>query len=233
VKKRYKIIGFDADDTLWINEPYFHETEKKFVELMSPFGSPEFISKELYKTEMANLPGYGYGIKGFTLSMIETAVRITDSNNTNNPYVSEIIGFGKALISKPVILLDGAVEILKKLNECGCRLIVATKGDLKDQKRKLSKSGLARYFHHIEIMSDKRDKDYLKLLSHLEISPEEFLMIGNSLRSDIIPVLDIGGYAIHIPFHTNWVHEKGERPSNNGRFGEIAALSELENILCI
>ncbi len=232
MNSKYKIIGFDADDTLWVNEPYFHETEENFIELMSQFGSPELISKELYKTEMANLTGYGYGIKGFTLSMIETAVRISGSTNPNM-FVNEIIGFGKALIDKPVILLNGVVEILKKLKEFGYRLIIATKGDLKDQERKLSKSGLSGHFHHIEIMSDKRDEDYLKLLSHLEISPEEFLMIGNSLRSDIIPVLSIGGHAVHIPYHTNWAHEKAERPVGDVNFMEIKSLSELEKILCI
>jgi len=232
VKKRYKVIGFDADDTLWVNEPYFHETEEKFVELLSDFGSSEFISKELYKTEMSNLSDYGYGAKGFMLSMIETALRLSGEKDSRK-IINEIIILGKGLINKPVVLLDGVESILKKLIEFGYLLIIATKGDLKDQERKLSKSGLTEYFHHIEIMSDKREINYLNLLSNLDITSADFLMIGNSLRSDILPVLKIGGSSIHIPFHTNWIHEKAEKPVEDDSFMEITTLPELEKILCI
>lgn len=232
MKKTYKIIGFDADDTLWVNEPYFHQTEAKFIKLMASYGSAEYISKELYKTEMTNLADYGYGAKGYMLSMIETVLRL-NGNKEAGKIISEIVKLGKELINKPVILLEGVEDILKKLIKKGCRLIVATKGDLKDQERKLFKSGLAEYFHHIEIMSDKKEDDYLDLLSHLDISPEDFLMIGNSLRSDILPVLAIGGSSIHIPFHTNWIHEKAEKPVDDDNFMEIKVLSELDKILCI
>jgi len=232
MKNKYKIIGFDADDTLWVNEPYFQDTEKKFTELMSEYGDADYIRKELYKTEMANLPDYGYGAKGFTLSLIETALRLTGGNGSA-PLIREIIDYCKELVNKPVILLDGVQEILAKLRSCGYRLIVATKGDLRDQERKLEISGLGPFFHHIEVMTDKKPGNYLKLLSHLEIRPEEFLMVGNSLRSDILPVLEMGGHAAHVPFHTSWIHEAGEKPEGNGRFHEMDSLRELENILCI
>lgn len=232
VKTEVKIIGFDADDTLWVNEPYFQDTEKKFAELMSEYGDAEFIRGELYKTEMDNLADYGYGAKGFSLSLIETALRLSKGKNPER-YIREIIGYVKDLVNKPVILLDGVGEILDKLNSCGYRLIVATKGDLRDQERKLEISGLEPFFHHIEIMTDKKTGNYQKLLSHLEILPSEFLMVGNSLRSDILPVLEIGGHAAHVPFHTSWIHEAAEKPEGNGRFHEVESLKELEKLLCI
>ncbi len=203
--KTIKVIGFDADDTLWVNEPYYQETEKQFCELLSDFLPAKVLSKELFKTEMDNLELYGYGAKGFMLSMIETALRI--SNQQLNPeLIDEIIRLGKELLEKPIVLLDGVQEVLDKLRK-NYKLIVATKGDLLDQERKLSKSGLSNYFHHIEIMSDKKAEDYSKVLAHLDCVPDQFLMIGNSLKSDILPVLELGGHAIHVPFHTTWAHE--------------------------
>src|SRR6478735_6502282 len=186
-----KVIAFDADDTLWINEPYFQDTETKFCELLEDYLPHHTIAKELFKTEIQNLPLYGYGIKGFILSMIETAMRV--SNNTLNITILEkAIVFGKELLEKPIELLDGVEDVLKALKG-KYRLVVATKGDLLDQERKLKKSGLEHYFHHIEIMSDKQESDYLKLIKHLDIQPAEFLMIGNSLKSDVMPVLSFGG----------------------------------------
>lgn len=230
MNKRFKIIGFDADDTLWINEPYFHETEDLFLELMSDFGSAEFVSAELYKTEMANLSNYGYGAKGFMLSMVETAMKLSDYK-IGNSVINSILELGKTLINKPVILLEGVREILEKLNHSGYRLIIATKGDLLDQERKLSKSKIVEYFHHIEIMSNKKESDYKNLLSRLDIPAEEFLMVGNSLKSDILPVLNIGGSCIHIPYHTNWKHEKVDKPESLNNYWEIKKLSEIEKIL--
>jgi putative hydrolase of the HAD superfamily len=232
VTNKYKTIGFDADDTLWVNEPYFQDTEKKFAELMSEYGNAEFIRDELYKTEMANLADYGYGAKGFSLSLIETALRLSKGKNPEH-YIREIIGYVKDLVNKPVILLEGVGEILAKLRSCGYRLIVATKGDLRDQERKLEISGLGPFFHHIEVMTDKKTENYRKLLSHLDIRPEEFLMVGNSLRSDILPVLEMGGHAVLVPFHTSWIHEAAEKPVGNGLFHELESLQQLEKILCI
>jgi len=167
---------------------------------MSDYLSHQGISQELFRIEIDNLKRYGYGIKGYILSMIEAAMTI--SNNTIPIEVIEkIIQYGKELFDKPIVLLDGVDETLEALYD-KYKLVVATKGDLLDQRRKLHNSGLGKYFHHIEVMSDKQQIDYLDLLKRLEIKPEEFMMIGNSLKSDVLPVLEIGGFAVHIPFHT-------------------------------
>jgi putative hydrolase of the HAD superfamily len=201
-----KVIAFDADDTLWVNEPYFQETEEKFCELLAPYLSRHTLSQELFKTEIANLRLYGYGIKGYILSMIEAALAI--SNHTiSNEAIAKIIQYGKELLERPIELLDGVEDTLESLKD-RYKLVVATKGDLLDQRRKLHNSGLGRFFHHIEVMSDKQEQDYTDLVRRLDISPSEFMMIGNSLKSDVLPVLGIGGHAIHIPFHTTWAHER-------------------------
>ena len=201
-----KVIAFDADDTLFVNEPYFQETEEKFCGLMNDYLSKQGISQELFKVEIDNLPLYGYGIKGYILSMIEAAMKI--SNKTISiQVVDKILDYGKELLQRPIELLDGVEETLQALHG-KYKLVVATKGDLLDQRRKLHNSGLGHYFHHIEVMSDKQEKDYSDLLKRLEIQPEEFFMIGNSLKSDVLPVLAIGGHAVHIPFHTTWAHER-------------------------
>jgi putative hydrolase of the HAD superfamily len=201
-----KVIAFDADDTLFVNEPYFLETEEKFCELMQDYLSKHDISKELFKIEIDNLKIYGYGIKSYILSMIEAAMKI--SNNTIPvEFIEKIIEYGKELLEKPIILLDGVEETLQALNS-NYKLVVATKGDLLDQRRKLHNSGLGKYFHHIEVMADKQEKDYMDLIKRLDIQPKEFFMIGNSLKSDVLPVLSIGGHAAHIPFHTTWAHER-------------------------
>lgn len=204
--KNIKVIAFDADDTLFINETYFDETEQKFCGLMQDYLSKQGISQELFKVEIDNLKLYGYGIKGYILSMIEAAMTI--SNNTIPiEIVEKIIQYGKELLQKPIVLLDGVEETLDTLYG-KYKLVIATKGDLLDQRRKLHNSGLGHYFHHIEVMSDKQEKDYTDLIKRLEIEPSEFFMIGNSLKSDVLPVLAIGGHAVHIPFHTTWAHEK-------------------------
>ena len=201
-----KVIAFDADDTLFINEPYFEEAEKKFCILMEDYLSHQGLSRELFTTQVSNLPMYGYGIKGYILSMIEAAIKV--SNGTISvDFITKIMEFGRELIEKPIELLEGVEETLQALKG-KYKLVVATKGDLKDQQRKLHNSGLGHYFHHIEVMDDKLELNYEKLVKRLDIQPEEFLMIGNSLKSDILPVLAIGGHAIHIPFHTTWEHER-------------------------
>jgi putative hydrolase of the HAD superfamily len=200
-----KIIAFDADDTLWINETYFREAESEFAELMQPYETISSIEQELYKIEIRNLSIYGYGIKGFILSMLETAIVLSDSQ-VQQETINAILNIGKSMLAKPVELLDGVENVLQNLSKQH-RLVMVTKGDLIDQERKLQKSGLMKYFHHIEIVSDKKEQNYQQLLQHLDICPAEFLMIGNSLKSDILPVVNIGALAIHIPFHTTWQHE--------------------------
>ncbi|PRZ26154.1 HAD family hydrolase [Flavobacterium granuli] len=229
--KNIKVIAFDADDTLFVNETYFAETEEKFCSLMSDYLSHQGISKELFKIEIDNLKLYGYGIKGYILSMIEAAMKI--SNNTISiEAIERIIQYGKELTEKPIVLLEGVEETLEALHG-KYKLVVATKGDLLDQRRKLHNSGLGKYFHHIEVMSDKQEVDYSDLIKRLEIQPEEFFMIGNSLKSDVLPVLAIGGHAVHIPFHTTWEHEKINHKVEHKNFSSFEkitdVLSQFEN----
>jgi putative hydrolase of the HAD superfamily len=220
-----KVIAFDADDTLWINEPYFKETEELFCDLLEDYLPRHTLAKELFKTEIQNLPLYGYGIKGFMLSMIETALRVTD-HTLNIAVIEKALEYGKALLEKPIELLDGVEEVLAALKG-KYRLVVATKGDLLDQERKLKKSGLEHYFHHIEIMSDKQENDYNKLIKHLDISPSEFIMLGNSLKSDVMPVLTIGGHGVHIPYHTTWAHETIEHTIEHPNFKQVHSIKEV------
>jgi putative hydrolase of the HAD superfamily len=220
-----KVIAFDADDTLWVNEPYFQATEKKFCALLEDYLPHHTVSQELFKIEMQNLALYGYGAKAFMLSMIETVLHVT--NNTFNPFIiKKTIEYGKELLNQPIELLDGVADVLEALKG-KYRLVVATKGDLLDQERKLMKSGLEHYFHHIEIMSDKKEKDYQKLLRHLDVQPSEFLMIGNSLKSDVLPVLELGGWGVHIPYHTTWAHEQIEVTVDNPRFMQLNTAIDL------
>ncbi|TDU40205.1 putative hydrolase of the HAD superfamily [Gelidibacter sediminis] len=201
-----KVIGFDADDTLWVNETYFRDAELEFAKLLAPYETANKIDQELFKRQIENLPLYGYGIKGFILSMVEIAIEL--SNNTiSNTTIEAILNVGKDMLNKPVELLEGVEKVLTTLAD-DYRLIVVTKGDLLDQERKLEKSGLMDYFHHIEVVSDKKEANYSKLLNHLDIKPSEFLMIGNSLKSDILPLVNIKAHAIHVPFHTTWIHEQ-------------------------
>ena len=224
-----KVIAFDADDTLFVNEPYFQEVEQKFCALMSDYLSHQGLSQELFKTEIANLDLYGYGIKGYILSMIEAAMKI--SNKTISiEIIEKIVEYGKELLQKQIELLDGVEETLAALHG-KYKLIVATKGDLLDQRRKLHNSGLGHYFHHIEVMSDKKENDYHDLLKRLEINANEFFMIGNSLKSDILPVLEIGGYAVHIPFHTTWEHEKISHKVEHPNFKTLENITEVLPIL--
>jgi len=225
------VIAFDADDTLWVNEPLFRRAEEEFCELMVNFLDMETCAKRLFDFEMQNLPMYGYGIKPFTLSLTEAAIQLSDGK-VSNDVLLKIIEIGKAMLRAPVVVLEGVVEVLEKLSQKkNYRLVVATKGDLLDQERKLEKSGLAHYFHHIEVMSDKQPANYKKLVSHLDIQLKDFIMVGNSVKSDILPVLQIGGTAFHIPFHTTWEHEVVSDPVKHAKFKELKNILELEQLL--
>ena len=230
MKSDFKIIAFDADDTLWVNETFFRETEEKFCMLLTSFSTPDETMKELFATEIQNLEDYGYGTKGFVLSMIETALKIT-GNKVPTKTLNEIINLGKTQINQPVELLEGVTEVLKYLQAKGYKLIVATKGDLLDQERKLKKSKLAKYFHHVEVMSNKNVGDYRKLIKQLEISPVDFLMIGNSYKSDIEPVIELGGYGIHIPFHITWAHEKTTEREDHPNWIKLNSIAEVKDLL--
>ena len=224
-----KVIGFDADDTLWVNEPYYQDVEQQFCRILNPYIPKKESSAELFKTEMNNLEIYGYGAKGFILSMVETALRITDGKIAIEE-ISQILETGKTLLNMPIQLLDGIENVLQQLQK-KYKLILATKGDLLDQERKLQKSGLIGYFHHIEIMSDKHENNYKKLLAHLDIQPQEFLMVGNSIKSDILPVIKIGAKAILVPFEVMWQHEKNHESIESKEFKTISRISEILNLL--
>jgi putative hydrolase of the HAD superfamily len=228
-KESIKVIGFDADDTLWVNETYFREVEHQFAKLLSAYETENKIDQELFKMEMKNLALYGYGIKGFVLSMMESAIDLSNGKVPTET-LSKIIQLGKDMIAKPVEVLDDVKEVLEVLSK-NYRLIVLTKGDLLDQERKLERSGLTKYFHHVEVLSDKKESNYQNLLEHLEINVKEFVMIGNSLKSDVLPLVNIGAHAIHVPFHTTWAHEEVKNHTNNGDYKTIKRLKEVLEIL--
>jgi len=223
--KNIKVIALDADDTLWVNEPYFREVEHQFAKLLSPYETENKINQELYKKEIDNLELYGYGVKGFVLSMVEAALEISN-NKISSKEIQQIINFGKEMLNKPIELLDGVEEVLKALSP-KYKLILATKGDLLDQERKLKKSGLHKYFDHIEVLSDKQKGNYQYLIDFLEVKPSEFLMIGNSLKSDVLPLVELNSNAIHVPYHTTWIHEEVTQQNDENSYKTVQSLSDI------
>jgi putative hydrolase of the HAD superfamily len=222
---RFKAIAFDADDTLWENETLFRTAEDRFCALMRPFLPEEDCQKALFSVEMKNLPLYGYGIKPFGLSLIEAAISLSQGR-ASNALIQDILAIVKDMLSAENPLLPNVFEVLTHLSQ-NYRLVVATKGDLLDQERKLERSGLAQFFHHIEVMSDKKPDNYRKLVRHLDLKPDEFLMVGNSVNSDVLPVLEIGAHSIHIPFHTTWAHEVGEEPLAHPNYKKLYSMRDL------
>lgn len=220
-----RIIGFDADDTLWVNQSYFDEAEFRFRELLSEYIPYESVAEELLKVEIRNMGLLGFGVKAFTLSMVEAALSIS-GNKISQEALFEIVQMGKGIMQKPVELLDGVQDVLSKLSG-RYKLVVVTKGDLLDQERKLRRSSLEHYFHHVEIVSDKHSDDYRKLLRQLDCRPENFLMIGNSMKSDIIPVIELGAYAAYVPFHTTWTHETTDKKIISPNLIRIDKITEI------
>lgn len=225
-------IAFDADDTLWVNETYFRDTEARFAALLDRFETQNTLDQQLFLKEMQNLPVYGYGIKGFMLSMVECAIEVSNGK-VSTAEIQSILAMGKEMIEHPVEVLPGIETVLQQLQD-RYRLLVLTKGDLLDQERKLEASGLGAYFHHVEVMSDKTPEKYQRLLEHLEINPNEFLMIGNSLKSDVLPIIEIGAKAIHIPFHTTWAHEQvSDKEAERADYLTLSNALELLDLLPI
>ena len=224
-----KIIAFDADDTLWHNEPYFDEAQDKFCELFGGYASKQELLRLILNHQITNLPLYGFGIKAFTLSMIESALELTN-HSISGQNIEKVLQIGKELLQKPVELLPNVISVLEELKGTH-KLIVATKGDLKDQHRKLHESGIGTYFHHIEVMSDKTEMDYEKMLTRLDCQPADFLMIGNSLKSDVLPVLNIGGHAIHIPYHTTWEYEQIDFEVEHENFHAFEKITDVLQLL--
>ena len=200
-----KIIAFDADDTLWVNEPIFTKTQHACKSLLKKYVSPEILDEKLYATEIRNLKLFGYGVKGFTLSMIETAVELSEGKISGKE-IQTIIELAKEMVKHPVELLPNVATTLEQLKD-QYELMIITKGDLFDQESKIARSGIADFFNRIEIVSEKNETTYQKVFEQHRIDLNHFLMLGNSLKSDVLPILKLGGRAIHIPFHTTWMHE--------------------------
>ena len=230
MKTGIKVIAFDADDTLWDNQPQFNEVITEFTKLLKPYCSEKIAAEAIHKVQVENLPIYGFGAKSLTLSMMQVACKLSN-NQIDAAGIEKILQFGRKLLSSPVILLDSVEKVVKKLKE-KYRLILITKGDLVEQKRKLRESGLLKYFHHIEILSDKKVEDYQDLFDRLNLKSEEFVMVGNSLKSDIIPVLELNAQAIYIPYHSTWEHENvNDYDQNHKNLTQIEKLSDLIQIL--
>ena len=199
------VIAFDADDTVWHNETLYADAQSKFQELLASYDGDRAVLDELYETEMANLPCFGYGIKSFALSMIETAIRLSGGQIPAGE-IQGIIDIAKGMKQAPVSLLDHVEDVIRALSDTH-RLMLITKGDLLDQERKVANSGLAPYFEAVEVVTEKTADVYRDLLAKHQIVPERFVMVGNSLRSDVLPVIALGARAVHIPYRITWAHE--------------------------
>lgn len=205
--KDISLIAFDADDTLWECQTYFEAVEKEYCEVLKPYASADEVSKALFAVETANMPLLGYGSKAFLLSLLENAIEVSEGK-LKAKEVKKIIDLGKGLLELPGRPMDGVEETLKVLHDAGkYHLVVFTKGELLDQENKFLRSGLSLYFEDIIVVSDKTEKSYHQLCDRYSIDVDQLLMVGNSFRSDIEPVLKLGGWAAHIPFHTVWQHE--------------------------
>ncbi len=222
-------IGFDADDTLWENLRFFEATEMRLLELLSPFAEGKDISSKLLDAERKNLQFYGYGIKSFTLSMIDTAITITDGRVTAD-VIASILAFGREMLTHPIETLPFVRETLDSLAG-DHRLVLITKGDLFDQERKVAQSGLGEYFSAIEIVSEKTTATYAKLFSRHGEGPEHAMMVGNSLKSDVVPALNAGSWGVHVPHELTWELDHSEKPENVVRFREINHLGHLKGLI--
>ncbi|MBI9088888.1 MAG: HAD family hydrolase [Desulfobacterium sp.] len=204
--ERIRVIAFDADDTLWVNEPIFRGVKAEFMTLLEKYADAKTIQERLLAVERENIGVFGYGVKGFLLSLIETAAQVSQER-LSGADIQKLIALGKEMLASPVELMDGVEAVLEDL----CRrysLMIITKGDLLDQESKIARSKLAPYFDKIEILSEKDETAYDRVLSTHGVGPREFMMVGNSLRSDVLPVVNLGGHAVHVPFATTWAHEQ-------------------------
>jgi putative hydrolase of the HAD superfamily len=223
-------IAFDADDTLWENEKYYHQGQVQLAALLAPYQPAEVVEATLLQIETGNLPWYGYGIKSFGLSMIETAIQLSHGE-VGSIEINTILRHLRNMLEQPAELLPGVLETIEILKN-DFRLMVITKGDLLDQERKLTNSKMEKYFEAYEVVSDKLDETYARILSRHDIQPKEFLMVGNSLRSDILPVVKIGAYGVYIPHSFTWAHEQviGTSSHNDGYY-QIESFDELPGVI--
>ena len=222
-------IGFDADDTLWQNEQFFKLTQDRFAELLADYVEADHLSARLLEAEKRNIGHYGFGIKGFTLSMIETAVEVTEGRVPAS-VIGEILAAGREMLSHPVDTLPHARETLHSLAGA-YRIILITKGDLFDQERKLAQSGLGDFFDAVEIVSDKQASTYARIFARHGNGPAQSMMVGNSLKSDIVPALAAGSWGVFVPHPLTWVFEHVEAPAGDPRFRQVEHLGELKRLI--
>jgi putative hydrolase of the HAD superfamily len=226
----FDTIAFDADDTLWHSESLYAAAQEEYRRLLAPYAGTEQIDRVLHQTEMQNLGVYGYGVKGFALSMIEAALELSQQQITGSE-VQRVLDLAKQMLSTDVELIEGVAEVIAQL-ATSYPLMLITKGDLAHQEAKIEQSGLKPYFRSIEIVTDKTPQSYAALLAHHHIEPSRFLMIGNSLRSDILPVLEIGGQAVHVPYAITWAHEHVDvPPEQQGRYHELEHIRHLPALI--
>ncbi len=226
---KVQTIGFDADDTLWQNETFFHITQARFAELLADYTERDHLMDRLLQAEKRNIGHYGFGIKGFMLSMIETAIEVTDQQ-VPAAVISQILAAGQDMLSHPIHLLPHAQEAVERLADSH-RIVLITKGDLLDQERKLAQSGLGDLFHGVEIVSDKTPATYAHAFAHHGAGPESAMMVGNSMKSDVVPAIQAGAFGTYVPHGLTWELEQAEPPSDHPRFHEIADLSALPALL--
>ena len=222
-----EVIGFDADDTLWKNEDLFFEAQNEIKDILKQ--NSNNFDKELLKTEKSNLDFYGYGIKGFILSIIETSAK-NPHEELKIESINQIIKLGKKMLNAPVNLIEDVEKVLSILSK-KYKLILITKGDLLDQERKIKKSKLEKYFKYKKIVSEKNKQTYLKILDDLKIEPQNFLMVGNSFKSDVLPVLEIGGNGIHIPYKILWEHENINTNKYSKRYIKLDKILDLTSVI--
>ena len=224
-----RVLGFDGDDTLWHSESHFEVTQTQFRELLQPHAPEADVDRRLAEMEMKNLNVYGYGVKSFTLSMLETAIKLTEGRMPARD-LEVILGWGKRMLLEPTELLDGVADTLRSLSS-RYDLMLITKGDLFDQEGKLARSGLGNLFWGVDVVSEKNEATYRGVFARRGIEPGKFVMVGNSLRSDVVPVVALGGRAVHIPYHVTWQHEQVDEDSVPGegwfRLEKITELSPL------
>lgn len=225
-------VGLDADDTLWHSENRFHEAHQRYHELLSDHVDVSFddLERRMLETEQRNLRLFGYGAKGFTLSLIETAIEITDGAIPARD-ISTILDYGKEMLDHPVDLLDGVAETIEQLRERDFRLLLITKGDLWHQESKVAASGIADHFAGVEIVSEKDRATYDSVLRRHGVEPAHFCMVGNSVRSDVLPLLELGATAIHVPYEFLWAHEAVPDAAEDPRFRTLGSITEVPEVL--
>ncbi|MBV7408491.1 HAD family hydrolase [Maritimibacter sp. DP1N21-5] len=222
-------IAFDADDTLWQNEQFFRLTQDRFAELLADHAERDHLEQRLIAAERRNVGRYGFGIKGFVLSMIETAIEVTEQKVPAS-VIAELIAAGQDMLVHPIELLPDVEEVVGRL-AADYRILLITKGDLLDQERKLAQSGLGELFDGVEIVSDKSAPVYGEIFARRGVAPEDAMMVGNSLKSDVIPAIEAGAFGVHVPHDLTWAFEHAEPPTTHPRFHEIARLGVLPKII--